>query len=66
MWGRVPVGCGSFEHDAHDPLIRQQLSEKQQFDIAQRLLIDLQAQDSGWLLTWLTPACDRHGTPAAR
>jgi hypothetical protein len=24
-------------------------------DIAQRLLIDLQAQDSGWLLTWLTP-----------
>jgi hypothetical protein len=37
------------------PMIRQQLSDMQQYDIAQRLLIDRQAQDVGWLLTWLTP-----------
>jgi hemerythrin HHE cation binding domain-containing protein len=37
------------------PMIRQQLSDMQQYDIAQRLLIDRQAQDAGWLLTWLTP-----------
>jgi len=37
------------------PVIRQQISETQQFDIAERLLIDRQAQDAGWLLAWLTP-----------
>jgi hemerythrin-like domain-containing protein len=37
------------------PLIRQQLSDVQQYDIAQRLLIDRQAQDIGWPMTWLTP-----------
>jgi hemerythrin-like domain-containing protein len=37
------------------PLIRQQLSDMQQYDIAQRLLIDRQAQDVRWPLTWLTP-----------
>jgi hemerythrin-like domain-containing protein len=37
------------------PLIHQQLSDMQQYDLAQRLLIDRQAQDVGWLLTWLTP-----------
>jgi hypothetical protein len=37
------------------PMIRQQLSDMQQYDIAQRLLIDRQAQDVGWPLTWLTP-----------
>jgi hypothetical protein len=37
------------------PMIRQQLTDMQQYDIAQRLLINRQAQDVGWLLTWLTP-----------
>jgi hypothetical protein len=37
------------------PIIRQQLSDVQQYDIAQRLLIDRQAQDIGWPLTWLSP-----------
>lgn len=37
------------------PMIRQQLSDMQQYDIARRLLIDRQAQDVGWPLTWLTP-----------
>jgi hypothetical protein len=37
------------------PIIRQQLSDGQQYDIAQRLLIDRQAQDVCWPLTWLTP-----------
>jgi hypothetical protein len=37
------------------PVIRQQLSVMQQYDIARRLLIDRQAQDAGWLLAWLTP-----------
>ena len=37
------------------PVIRQQLSESQQFDMARRLLIDREAQNAGWLLAWLTP-----------
>jgi hypothetical protein len=37
------------------PVIRQQISEIQQFDMAQRLLLDREAQDAGWLLAWLTP-----------
>jgi hemerythrin-like domain-containing protein len=37
------------------PMIRQQLSDVQQYDIAQRLLIDRQAQNIGWPLTWLSP-----------
>ena len=37
------------------PVIRQQLSARQQVDIAQRLLIDRQAQDTGWILAWLSP-----------
>src|SRR5215467_11144025 len=37
------------------PVIRQQFSERQQCDIARRLLIDRQAQDAGWLLAWLIP-----------
>ncbi len=37
------------------PVIRQQISETQQFDMAQRLLLDREAQDAGWLLAWLTP-----------
>ena len=37
------------------PVIRQQLSEMQQLKIAQRLLIDRQAQDPGCILAWLTP-----------
>ena len=37
------------------PMIRQQLSDLQQYDIAQRLLIDRQAQNVGWPLTWLSP-----------
>ena len=37
------------------PVIRQQSSAGQQFDMAQRLLIDREAQDAGWLLAWLTP-----------
>jgi hemerythrin-like domain-containing protein len=37
------------------PVLRQQLSDRQQYDIAQRLLIDRHAQDAGWPLTWLTP-----------
>jgi hypothetical protein len=37
------------------PVIRQHISESQQFDIAQRLLLDREAQDAGWLLAWLTP-----------
>jgi hemerythrin-like domain-containing protein len=44
------------------PVIRQQLSDMQQYDIAQRLLLDRQARDAGWLLTWLTP----HVTAAER
>jgi hemerythrin-like domain-containing protein len=37
------------------PVIRQQSSESQQFDMAQRLLIDREAQEAGWVLAWLTP-----------
>ena len=37
------------------PVIRQQISAGQQFDMAQRLLIDREAQDAGWLLAWLSP-----------
>jgi hypothetical protein len=37
------------------PVIRQQISETQQFNMAQRLLLDREAQDAGWLLAWLTP-----------
>lgn len=37
------------------PVIRQQVSEAQQVDVARRLLIDCEAQDAGWLLAWLTP-----------
>ena len=37
------------------PVIRQQSSEAQQFDMGQRLLLDREAQDAGWLLAWLTP-----------
>jgi Hemerythrin HHE cation binding domain len=37
------------------PVIRQQLSATQQCDLAQRLLLDRQAQDAGWPLAWLTP-----------
>jgi hemerythrin-like domain-containing protein len=36
------------------PVIRQQLSDAQQYDMAQRLLIDQEAQDTGWVLAWLT------------
>jgi len=36
------------------PVIRQQSSESQQFDIARCLLLDREAQDPGWLLAWLT------------
>ena len=36
-------------------MIRQQISELQQSDMAQRLLLDREAQDAGWLLAWLTP-----------
>ena len=41
------------------PVIRQHISETQQFDMAERLLIDRQAQDPGWVLAWLIP----HVTP---
>src|SRR5215467_10126435 len=37
------------------PVIRQQMSETQQFDIAQRLLLDRAAQDAVWVLAWLIP-----------
>lgn len=37
------------------PVIRQQISEAQQFDMAQRLLIDREIQDAGWPLAWLSP-----------
>jgi hypothetical protein len=38
------------------PVILQQFSEVQQFDMARRLLIDREAQDTGWPLAWLTPS----------
>jgi hypothetical protein len=37
------------------PVIRQQISAAQQLDVAQRLLIDRGAQDTHWVLAWLTP-----------
>ena len=37
------------------PVIRQQISAAQQLDMAQRLLIDRGAQDTHWVLAWLTP-----------
>jgi hypothetical protein len=37
------------------PVIRQQFSDMQQYDMARRLLIDQEAQDPGWVLAWLTP-----------
>jgi len=37
------------------PVIRQQISEAQQLDMAQRLLLDRKAQEAGWPLAWLTP-----------
>jgi hypothetical protein len=37
------------------PVIRQQCSDMQQYDMVQRLLIDQKAQNAGWVLAWLTP-----------
>jgi hypothetical protein len=37
------------------PVIRQQISEAQQFAMAQHLLLDRKAQDACWFLAWLTP-----------
>src|SRR5262245_52766201 len=43
------------EEESVLPVIRQQLSESQQCDMAQRLLLDQEAQDTGWILSWLKP-----------
>ena len=37
------------------PVIRQQISEAQQCDMARHLLLDREAQDTVWPLAWLTP-----------
>jgi hypothetical protein len=37
------------------PVIRQQCSDMQQYDMVQRLLIDQKAQNASWVLAWLTP-----------
>jgi len=37
------------------PVIRQQLSVAQQFDMAQRLLVAPEAHQAHWILDWLTP-----------
>ena len=37
------------------PVIRQQISAAQQLDMAQRLLLDRGAQETHWILAWLTP-----------
>jgi hypothetical protein len=35
------------------PIIRERMLQAEQIDIAQRLLVDPQAQDTGWVLDWL-------------
>jgi hemerythrin-like domain-containing protein len=37
------------------PVIRQQMSEEQQRDLACRLLQDCETADACWIMTWLTP-----------
>ncbi len=37
------------------PVIRQQISETQQLDMAQHLLLGQEAQQTGWIMDWLTP-----------
>ena len=45
------------------PIVREQISQEQQMEIARRLVIDEDAEDRRWVLTWMAHALrpeDRH------